>query len=199
MVRETRLLAVALVASLVATAAVASVGPAGLAAASTPNGDDGISGSVTATVVNVTDGDTIGVRYANGSTDTVRLLGVDTPEVYAENTPEEFEGVPNDSTGAECLAGAGENASQYTKAHLAPGETVTLKFDENADHRGYYGRLLAYVYRGRDETSTTSWSGERPRRVPTTGRFNEERHLPREPPRRRHGTPGAASGTAATP
>jgi endonuclease YncB( thermonuclease family) len=33
-----------------------------------------------ARVIEVIDGDTIVVAFANGSTDTIRLLGVDTPE-----------------------------------------------------------------------------------------------------------------------
>ncbi|ELZ24363.1 endonuclease, partial [Haloterrigena salina JCM 13891] len=35
-----------------------------------------ISESTTVTVTNVVDGDTIDIEYQNGSTDTVRLLGV---------------------------------------------------------------------------------------------------------------------------
>lgn len=101
--------------------------------------------SVRVTVTEVVDGDTVKVRYANGSRDTVRLLGVDTPEVYGSNTPGEFEGVPDTEAGAACLDAAGENASAYANARLS-GERVRLVFDETANRRGYYGRLLAYVY-----------------------------------------------------
>jgi micrococcal nuclease len=101
--------------------------------------------SVRVTVTEVVDGDTVKVKYANGSRDTVRLLGVDTPEVYGSNAPGEFEGVPDTEAGAACLDAAGENASTYAERHLA-GEEVRLVFDETADRRGYYDRLLAYVY-----------------------------------------------------
>jgi micrococcal nuclease len=99
---------------------------------------------VRATVTDVVDGDTVEVRFSNGSRDTVRLLGVDTPEVYVPNEPEEFEGVPNTAAGAACLEDAGERASAYAEARLAD-RTVRVVFDETAERRGYYGRLLAYV------------------------------------------------------
>jgi micrococcal nuclease len=118
-----------------------SADSAGTAAdAATPAGP-----SVRVTVTEVVDGDTVKVKYANGSRDTVRLLGVDTPEVYGSNAPDEFEGVPDTEAGAACLDAAGENASAYARRHLA-GESVRLVFDETADRRGYYDRLLAYVY-----------------------------------------------------
>jgi micrococcal nuclease len=98
-----------------------------------------------ATVVEVVDGDTVKIRYANGSRETVRLLGVDTPEVHAENSPDEFEGVPETEAGRVCLRRAGEAASDYARERLA-GREVGLGFDENEGRRGYYGRLLAYVY-----------------------------------------------------
>ncbi len=114
-----------------------------------PTADDAnsssISGSVTVTVTSAADGDTVDVEYENGTTETVRLLGVDTPEVHVENSPSEFEGVPDTQAGEDCLRDAGEDASQYTKDALV-GETVTLKFDSESDRRGDYGRLLGYIY-----------------------------------------------------
>jgi micrococcal nuclease len=96
------------------------------------------------TVVDVVDGDTVDIAYANGTRDTVRLLGVDTPEVHTENSPQEFTGVPDTDAGERCLRRAGENASTYAAERLA-GESVRLVFDEQSERRGYYGRLLAYV------------------------------------------------------
>ncbi|SDW04133.1 micrococcal nuclease [Haloarcula vallismortis] len=100
--------------------------------------------AVTVTVTAVVDGDTIQVAYENGTGDTVRLVGVDTPEVHTENDPAEFEGVPGTDDGASCLRGAGTNASSLAKQRLL-GETVGLAFDSNLNRRGYYDRLLAYV------------------------------------------------------
>lgn len=96
-------------------------------------------------MVDVVDGDTVKIRYQNGSRDTARLLGVDTPETYSENSPEEFEGIPNTQAGADCLSQWGEQASQFTTSELL-GEQVRIKFDENEPRRGYYNRLLVYIH-----------------------------------------------------
>jgi len=100
--------------------------------------------SYSVTVTTVVDGDTVKIRFANGSTDTVRLLGVDTPETHAENSPDEFEGVPETTAGRTCLGEAGENATRFMTDRLL-GETVQFSTDATADSRGYYGRLLGYI------------------------------------------------------
>lgn len=101
---------------------------------------DGMPAAVTAVV----DGDTIEVRYANGSTETVRLIGVDTPEVRGENTPDEFEGVPDTPAGRTCLRRWGEQAAGYVR-DLLTGRQVRVALDPAEGPRGSYGRLLAYV------------------------------------------------------
>ena len=98
-------------------------------------------------VLDVVDGDTVDVRLPDGSEDTVRLVGVDTPEIHVENDPPEFEGVPDTRAGATCLRAAGHDASTYVEQRLAAGN-VSLVFDPDTDRRGGYGRLLAYVYVG---------------------------------------------------
>ncbi|MEF8776372.1 MAG: lamin tail domain-containing protein [Haloarculaceae archaeon] len=97
-----------------------------------------------ATVASVVDGDTVDVRFPDGSTDTVRLLGVDVPEIRADNEPGEYEGVPDTPAGRECLRAAGLAASNDV-ADLIEGRTVTVATDPVADRRGSYDRLLAYV------------------------------------------------------
>ena len=99
--------------------------------------------SLTVTVTRVVDGDTLEIEFANGTSDTLRLVGVDTPEVHTETDPAEFEGVPETQAGRDCLRGWGARASDRTKR--LTGETVKLGFDENLDSRGYYDRLLGYV------------------------------------------------------
>jgi micrococcal nuclease len=88
---------------------------------------------VRAEVVDHVDGDTIRVRIPNppdslGVVETIRLIGVDTPETVHPRREVEF---------------FGEEASEYTKFRLL-GKTVYLAFDW--DLRDRYGRLLAYVY-----------------------------------------------------
>ena len=104
-----------------------------------------VTDNETVTVTDVVDGDTVDVRYGNGSTDTVRLVGIDAPETYGSNRPRYWEGVPSDYFGSRCLDDEGEDASAFLTDQLE-GETVTLRFDDQTDRRGDYGRLLAYVY-----------------------------------------------------
>ncbi|WP_338739475.1 thermonuclease family protein [Haloplanus salilacus] len=101
-------------------------------------------GTATVYVTHVVDGDTVDVRFADGREDTVRLLGVDTPEVHAETDPTEFENVADTEAGRDCLRRHGERASAYAEERLA-GREVTLRFDAAAGRRGGYDRLLAYV------------------------------------------------------
>lgn len=78
-------------------------------------------------VVAVLDGDTIVVAFADGTRDTVRLLGIDTPETHHPSKP------------VGCY---GPEASAFTQRHLA-GRLVTLEGD--VESRDLYGRRLAYV------------------------------------------------------
>jgi micrococcal nuclease len=78
-------------------------------------------------VVKTIDGDTIVVRLANGRAETVRILGVDTPETKDPRKP------------VQCY---GPEASAYTHERLL-GRHVTLERD--TELRDKYGRLLAYV------------------------------------------------------
>jgi len=128
---------------LVVCLLVALAGCSGLAGDPEPTGPAVESGDA-ATVTEVVDGDTIKVRYEDGTTDTVRLLGIDTPEVRGSNDPSEFEGVPDTEAGRTCLGLAGEEASDALRDRIAGGR-VGVVVDETADRRDRYGRLLAYV------------------------------------------------------
>lgn len=86
-----------------------------------------------ATVVEVVDGDTVVVDIG-GREEDVRLLGIDTPEVFVD---------PGEQP--ECY---GAEASARTKQLLPAGTAVRLERDVVA--RDDYGRLLAYVYRASD-------------------------------------------------
>lgn len=85
-----------------------------------------------ATVVKVVDGDTIKVRIGR-HVESVRLIGVDTPESVKPNSA------------VECFA---LEASAHTKDLVPPGTAVRLVRDVEA--RDHYDRLLAYVYRQAD-------------------------------------------------
>lgn len=103
----------------------------------------GIDGQI-ATVTEVFDGDTVEVRYKNGSTATVRLLGIDAPEVQGRLQPWEFEGVSGSRAGRDCLRDVARRATHYLTG-LVANETVQLRFDPVAGRRGVYDRVLAYL------------------------------------------------------
>ncbi|QYG92044.1 thermonuclease family protein [Iamia sp. SCSIO 61187] len=87
----------------------------------------------TATVVRVVDGDTLDVRLGR-AVETVRLLGIDTPETVEPGAP------------VDCF---GPEASARTKELLPTGTEVRLARD--AEARDRYGRLLVYLVRVRDD------------------------------------------------
>lgn len=82
-------------------------------------------------VVNVVDGDTIGV-LVSGRREKVRYIGVDTPETK------------HPTKGVQCYG----RAAAAFNGRLVGDERVRLVRD--VEERDRYGRLLAYVYRARD-------------------------------------------------
>ncbi|MDY7099544.1 MAG: thermonuclease family protein [Actinomycetota bacterium] len=94
--------------------------------------DDG-SEPGTATVTEIIDGDTI-VASIGGTTENVRLVGIDTPETH------------HPEIGAECF---GEEATDRIAELIPEGsEVVLLRPTETRDD---YGRLLAWVVRPSDD------------------------------------------------
>ncbi|MFC7042195.1 thermonuclease family protein [Halonotius sp. GCM10025705] len=134
-------------------AVVALAGCSGIAPLPTPDAEPTTEPVATAegpswnvTVTRVIDGDTVEIRYANGTTETVRLLGVDTPETPPNTvSPTEFEGIPDTEAGRDHLVSWGGNATEFAERKLA-GTEVRLVVDPESDRRGGYGRLLAYIY-----------------------------------------------------
>lgn len=95
-------------------------------------------------VAEVVDGDTI-----NTENDTIRFLGVDTPETssISENRPRDY-GLENNSETVECLDHYGLRASEFIETSTE--ENVTLVYDRKSDERGQYDRKLAYIKTGND-------------------------------------------------
>jgi micrococcal nuclease len=93
-------------------------------------GDQRRAADVQYQVVDVFDGDTIVVARGPGGAarETVRLLGVDTPETHHPTKP------------VECY---GPEASDYTTRRLL-GRQVRL--EDDVETHDVYGRRLAYVY-----------------------------------------------------
>ena len=80
-------------------------------------------------VVTVIDGDTIVARIG-GKDETVRIIGMDSPETHKPDTP------------VECFA---TEATTAAKQLLPKGSRVTLQADPTQDGRDRFGRLLAHV------------------------------------------------------
>lgn len=81
-------------------------------------------------VTQVVDGDTIKVSM-NGTVETLRLIGIDTPETKDPRKP------------VQCF---GEEASRKA-TELLSGRKVRLEADASQGERDTYGRLLRYVWR----------------------------------------------------
>ena len=86
-----------------------------------------------AEVVEVIDGDTVILSF-DGREESVRLIGVDTPETRHPDRP------------VECF---GPEATGFAEALLPLGTQVRVERD--LEHRDDYGRLLGYVYRLSDD------------------------------------------------
>ncbi|MFB6220763.1 MAG: DUF4350 domain-containing protein [Halolamina sp.] len=103
----------------------------------------------TATVTDVTDGDTLDVTVdANGKDYEIRALGFDSPETKRNGkyeAPVEWEGIEDD----KYLSDWGENAKDYAITEL-DGETVEIEVDPAEDVYDPFARLLAYVHYDQD-------------------------------------------------
>ncbi|MGI8793182.1 MAG: thermonuclease family protein [Acidimicrobiales bacterium] len=106
---------------------------AAFAACATQPGAPKVLPAGSGTFVRVVDGDTVVVRLGAGD-ESVRLIGIDTPETHGRGGLR------------ECF---GQEASNRTKALLPPGTRVRLVRD--AELRDRYDRLLAYIYRADDD------------------------------------------------
>lgn len=88
-----------------------------------------------ATCTRVADGDTIAVALSDGSIRNVRLVGIDTPEIWRKT-----------GTGwAEDPERGAKKASKFTKKEVPVGQAVYLDVDDE-EPEDHYGRMLALVY-----------------------------------------------------
>ncbi|WP_440009833.1 lamin tail domain-containing protein [Halomicrococcus sp. SG-WS-1] len=96
-------------------------------------------------VIDVNDGDTVDVRFDSGREETIRILGIDTPEKAAYQRyerEEEWEGIES----LDYLATWGANASEYASQELS-STRIDLSFDDGeAGIFDAYDRLLGYIH-----------------------------------------------------
>jgi micrococcal nuclease len=93
-----------------------------------PASDAEASRHLSGRVVRAVDGDTLEVALDHGPVETVRLIGVDTPETVKPDTP------------VQCF---GPRASAF-EHRTVEGRRVRLL--TGVEPRDYYGRLLAYAW-----------------------------------------------------
>jgi endonuclease YncB( thermonuclease family) len=96
------------------------------------------------TIDSLSDGDTFDVRFDDGSTESIRVLGIDTAEKARNQDaerPPEWEGIDS----LDYLATWGDRGTQYAEDAFDVGDTVEIFFDENEGRTDPFGRLLAYV------------------------------------------------------
>jgi len=99
------------------------------------------------TVSKVSDGDTLHVLAEGSGMDyTIRLIGVDTPELH------ESDKLEKDATRTKqdkrTIQALGKRAKEFTR-RLCEGKTCRLEYDQanaSSGHKDKYGRLLAYVF-----------------------------------------------------
>ncbi|MDP6924948.1 MAG: thermonuclease family protein [Candidatus Scalindua sp.] len=93
------------------------------------------------TVTRIVDGDTIKVFYL-GSEESVRLIGIDTPESRVNNkTKKDAE---RNNQDIKIIIEMGKEATKYVKGLVKPGDLITIELD--VQERDRYGRILGYVY-----------------------------------------------------
>ena len=98
----------------------------------------------TGTVSSIADGDTVTVDFDDGTSESVRVLGIDTPEKRQNQDAErieEWEGIEDLSY----LADWAKTATDFAKQEL-DGATVRVEIDPEEGAYDAYDRLLGYVY-----------------------------------------------------
>lgn len=104
-------------------------------------------------VIDVADGDTVDIRFDSGREETIRVLGVDTPEKEQYQRFErivEWEGLES----LEYLATWGQNATDYATQELS-NTRITLSFDDaEPGIFDAYDRLLGYIHYDRSGSGT---------------------------------------------
>ena len=91
-------------------------------------------------VTRVIDGDTVEVRFESGESDKVRIIGVDTPEIFSPNQASEYGNI----TDLDCLDKWGDAATKYAR-DILNNKDIKLVYDSKVQKRDYYDRLLAYI------------------------------------------------------
>lgn len=94
-----------------------------------------------ATVLYVTDGDTIKVKI-DGRKESVRLIGIDAPE--SKHNDRAYKQAFRSATDVDTIVNLGRQSKEHL-SKLIPENSV-VKLEQDVEPRDRYGRMLAYVY-----------------------------------------------------
>lgn len=94
-------------------------------------------------VVDVSDGDTVDVKYPDGSVETVRIFGIDTPEKSTDLSGTSEFGVQSTAAGTACLERYSNQSTSFAEEKLLDKKVQVLT--TSGENRGDFGRQLRYV------------------------------------------------------
>lgn len=101
------------------------------------------------TIVGVVDGNTLEVKFSNGTVRTLKLRGVITPKLSSNNNPTKWEGIPDSGIGRSHLTEWGHKARQFVKKRVN-AEPVRIVFDGHGSQESSSRVLQGYIYIGGD-------------------------------------------------
>jgi micrococcal nuclease len=95
----------------------------------------------TAQIIRIVDGDTLKVEL-KGRRETVRLIGIDTPESRTNNKA--YKDAYRSKKDIKTITEAGKRATAYVHSLVKKDDSVKIEYD--IVNRDRYNRLLGYVY-----------------------------------------------------
>lgn len=97
--------------------------------------------NLTTVVIRVIDGDTIKVNL-QGQTESVRLIGIDTPE--SRKNAKAMRDSDRSGQDMAAIVSQGKEAAAFTRSRVKKGDSVRIETD--VQQRDKYHRILAYVW-----------------------------------------------------
>lgn len=104
------------------------------------------AGGTTVTITRMIDRETMEIEYVNGTEDTIRPLGVGTPETTLSHVSSDgYPGI-DDSTAGRGHLHEWARRQLHWSLEIWKAKDIEIVVDADSDQRGYVGRLLVYVY-----------------------------------------------------
>ena len=88
------------------------------------------------------DGDTLKAKNGVQQEESIRLIGIDTPESKANKKAKKD--AERSNSDVKTITAMGKESAKFTATLVKPGDEIRIEFDVRPRDR--YGRLLGYVY-----------------------------------------------------